>query len=52
MTKKEKIDKIEDQQEHIRNLFKEFASEDIYNTWINTFEIEISHDNKVYVYSL
>ena len=50
MTKKEKIDKIEDQQEHIRNLFKEFASEDIYNTWINTFEIEISHDNKVYVY--
>lgn len=48
MTKKQKIDK-EDQQEQIRNLFKEFASEDIYNTWISMFDIEISHD-KVYVY--
>ena len=48
MTKKQKIDK-EDQQEQIRNLFKEFASEDIYNTWISMFDIEIFHD-KVYVY--
>ena len=50
MSKKKTIDVIEDQQDQIMDLFKEFASEDIYDTWKNTFEIEISQENKVFIY--
>ena len=50
MSKKQKIERIEDQQEQIKNLFKEFVAEDVYNAWTNTFEIEISHNNKVFIY--
>ena len=49
MSKKQKIDRIEDQQEEIRDLFREFASEDINNEWANTFEIKITSDKKVIV---
>jgi predicted MPP superfamily phosphohydrolase len=51
MSKKSKIEIKEEQQERIKTLFKEFVSDDdIYKTWANTFEIEISSDNTVFVY--
>lgn len=50
MDNKKNIEKTEKYQEKIKELFKELTTEELYEAWADTFEIEIDQDNRVTVY--
>ena len=37
-------------QERIKVLFKRFAFDELYDTWVDTFEINVENENEVVVY--
>ena len=49
MDKVKKINKKEKYQEQIKELFKEFATEELYDTWADTFEIESENEKQVII---
>ena len=44
------IDNSENTRKQIKELFKEFSTDEIYNTWADTFEIENTSEKQVIVY--
>lgn len=49
MDKVKNVEKTERYQEQIKELFKEFASDELYDKWSDTFEVEMTDENKVFV---
>ena len=49
MDKIKNIERNEKYQERTKELFKEFATEELYNTWADTFDIEIVDDKQVVI---
>lgn len=49
MDKIKKIEKIEEYQERIKELFKEFSTDELYDTWVDTFDIESVDERQVVV---
>ena len=49
MDKVKKFNKKEKYQEQIKELFKEFATEELYDTWADTFEIESKNEKQVII---
>jgi predicted MPP superfamily phosphohydrolase len=50
MDKIKDIEKTEKQRENIKELFKEFGTAELYDTWADTFEIESVDEKQVIVY--
>lgn len=44
------FENTENYQQRIKELFREFSNYELYNTWADTFEIEVDSDNQVVVY--
>ena len=49
MDKIKKIEKIEKYQEEVKELFKEFSNDELYDTWADTFDIESVDERQVVV---
>ncbi len=50
MDKIKSVEKTEEIQEQIKELFKEFSTDELYDTWADTFEIECATEKQVFVY--
>lgn len=50
MDKKDTIETTPDLQRQVKILFKRFAFDDVYDTWVDTFEIEAEGDHTAVVY--
>ena len=50
MDKRDIFENTSDLQEQVKILFKRFAFDEVYDTWIDTFEIVSEEENEVVVY--
>ena len=49
MDNEKNINKTEKYQEQIKDIFKEFTTGELYNAWIDTFEVESVEEKQVIV---
>ena len=49
MDKMKNIEKKEKYEESIKELFKEIVSDDFYDTWADTFEVECSTEKQIII---